>query len=251
VPFGIDEGSPPSAGSPLRDRFPQIEAGDSVVLWWGSLWRWLDAETAIRAVASLAGSRPDVKLVFTAGRAPNGDAERHSVLVEARALAAELGVLDRSVLFLDEWVPFARRGDYIADADVGLTLHRDTEEATLAARARYMDYLWSGLPCVLGRGDETAESFERSGFATLVEAGSPNATADAILALLEPAARAAAVAAGARLAEEFRWRRVAVPLVAAIREIDPGGEAAGSSQQLRRTTSYYARRLVDRLLPSH
>jgi glycosyltransferase involved in cell wall biosynthesis len=252
VPFGIDDDSPASAVTPLRDHFPQIEAGDKLVLWWGSLWRWLDAETAIRAVASLADTRPDVKLVFTAGRAPNGDAERHSVLVEARALAAELGVLDRSVLFFDEWVPFARRGDYIRDADVGLTLHRDTEEASLAARARYMDYLWSGLPCVLGRGDETAERFEQAGFATLVETGSPDATATAILALLDPQAGAEAAAAGERLADEFRWQRVAAPLVAALRELEPGAaEVAGSSQQLRRTTSYYARRLVDRLLPSH
>jgi glycosyltransferase involved in cell wall biosynthesis len=250
VPFGIDDDPPSSGGSPLRDRFPQIEPGDKVVLWWGSLWRWLDAETAIRAIATLAASRPDVKLVFTAGRAPNGDAERHSVLAEARALAQELGVLDRSVLFLDEWVPFARRGDYIRDADLGLTLHRDTEEAPLAARARYMDYLWSGLPCVLGRGDETAERFEQSGFATLVDPGSPAATAAAILALLEPQASARAAAAGQALADEFRWRRVAVPLVAALRELDPGAETASSSRQLRRTTSYYARRLLDRMLPS-
>jgi len=250
VPFGIDEDSPPSGATPLRDRFPQIEAGDRVVLWWGSLWRWLDAETAIRAVAALGRSRPDVKLVFTAGRAPNGDAERHSVLAEARDLAAQLGVLDRTVLFLDEWVPFDRRGDYVRDADVGLTLHRDTEEASLAARARYMDYLRSGLPCVLGRGDETAADFERAGFATLVAPGSPEATAAALLALLDPEANAAAAAAGAALAGEFRWQRLARPLLAALREVEPASEPA-SSQQLRRTTSYYARRLVDRVLPSH
>jgi glycosyltransferase involved in cell wall biosynthesis len=251
VPFGIDPDSPPSGATPLRDRFPQIEPGDRVVLWWGSLWRWLDAETAIRAIASLADSRPDVKLVFTAGRAPNEGAERHSVLAEARELAAELGVLDRSVLFFEEWVPFARRGDYIRDADVGLTLHRDTEEASLAARARYMDYLRSGLPCVLGRGDETADRFEQAGFATLVEAGSPGATAAAILALLDDDAHARATAAGRELAGEFQWRRLAAPLVEAMREIDPGAEPVPSSQQLRRTTTYYARRLVDRLLPSH
>jgi glycosyltransferase involved in cell wall biosynthesis len=251
VPFGIDGELPLGGGQPLRDHFQQIDKGDKVVLWWGSLWRWLDAETAIRAIASLAATRPDVKLVFTAGRPPNGDAERHSVLEEARALARQLGVLDRSVLFLDEWVPFAERGDYLRDADLGLTLHRDTEEASLAARARYMDYLSADLPCVLGRGDETAERFEESGFATLVEAGSPDATAAAILALLDETAAARAVEAGRRLAEEFRWQRVAVPLLVALREIRAEVGAASSSRQLGRTTSYYARRLVDRLLPSH
>lgn len=251
VPFGIDADPPRSTGHPLREYFSQIKDGDKVVLWWGSLWRWLDAETAIRAVASLASSRPEVKLVFTAGRPPNGDAERHSVLAEAKSLARELGVLDRSVLFLEEWIPFAQRGDYLRDADLGLTLHRDTEEASLAARARYMDYLWTGLPCVLGRGDETAERFEASGFATLVESGSPEATAEAILCLLDEATRAKAAEAGRRLADEFRWQRVAVPLLVALRQIEPQAKATDSSLQLRRTTSYYARRLVDRLLPSH
>jgi glycosyltransferase involved in cell wall biosynthesis len=251
VPFGIDGDPPPGEGRPLRDHFPQIETGDKVVLWWGSLWRWLDAETAIRAIASLADSRPDVKLVFTAGRPPNGDAERHSVLAEAKGLAERLGVLGRSVLFLEEWVPYAHRGDYLRDADLGLTLHRDTEEASLAARARYMDYLWTGLPCVLGRGDETAERFEASGFATLVEAGSPAATAAAILGLLEESRRESAAAAGRGLADEFRWQRVAAPLLVALREIGPELETAARSRQLGRTTSYYARRLVDRVLPSH
>lgn len=251
VPFGIDADPRPSGRRPLRERFPQIEVGDRVVLWWGSLWRWLDAETAIRAVASLAVSRPDVKLVFTAGRAPNGDAERHSALAEARRLAAQLGVLDRSVLFLDEWVPYAERADYLRDADLGLTLHRDTEEASLAARARYMDYLWTALPCVLGRGDETADQFEAAGFASLVEAASPQATAAAILALLEEPRREAAAAAGRRLAEEFRWQRVAAPLLVALRELAPRtSRSRHFSPRLGLTTSYYARRLVDRLLPS-
>jgi len=250
VPFGIDGELPRGEGRPLRDHFPQIADRDKVVLWWGSLWRWLDAETAIRAIATLAAARPDVKLVFTAGRPPNGDAERHSVLEEARALAGELGVLDRSVLFLDEWVPFARRGDYLRDADLGLTLHRDTEEASLAARARYMDYLSTDLPCVLGRGDETAERFGESGFATVVEAGRPDATAAAILAMLDETAAAKAAEAGRRLADEFRWQRVAVPLLLALREISAQARASSGSREFGRTTSYYARRLVDRLLPS-
>jgi glycosyltransferase involved in cell wall biosynthesis len=252
VPFGIDGELPLGDGHPLREHFDQIGAEDKIVLWWGSLWRWLDAETAIRAVASLAGSRPDIKLVFTAGRPPNGDAERHSALTEAKALAAELDVLDRTVLFLEEWVPFAQRGEYLRDADLGLTLHRDTEEASLAARARYMDYLSAGLPCVLGRGDETAERFEESGFATLVEAGSPAATAAAIVAALDDGAGEQAGEAGRELIDEFRWGRVAVPLLVALREIGPGeSRTAAGSRQLGRTTSYYARRLVDRLLPSH
>ncbi|HEX4752866.1 MAG TPA: hypothetical protein VH268_08200 [Solirubrobacterales bacterium] len=252
VPFGIDPPPPPTpaASRPLRERFPAIGPDDKVVLWWGSLWRWLDAETAIRAVAALAPSRPEVKLVFTAGRVPNAAAARHSALAEARALAADLGVLDRSVFFLDEWVPFARRAEYLRDADIGLTLHRDAEEAALAARARYMDYLWAGLPCVLGRGDETAERFERAGFATLVESGSPEATATAIAGALQEGAPGRAAAAGRRLAEELRWDRVAAPLLEALEQLEPGAFAPSGTRQVRGATAYYARRAVDRLRPS-
>lgn len=252
VPPGIDVPSTPAPGDlhPLRSRFPAIGPEDKVVLWWGSLWRWLDAETAIRAVASLAPTRPDVKLVFTAGRVPNDAAARHSAPAEARALAADLGVLDRSVFFLDEWVPFARRAEYLRDADLGLTLHRDAEEASLAARARYMDYLWAGLPCVLGRGDETADRFEQAGFATLVEPGSPRAAADAIVSALASDTLRDADASGRRLGDELRWDRVAAPLLATLDEWQAGAPSHAGARCLRGTTAYYARRAVDRLLPS-
>lgn len=253
VPFGIDPRPEAESGGghPLRERFPQIEPTDKVILWWGSLWRWLDAETAIRAVASLASARPDVKLVFTAGSPPNAGAARHSALAEASALAADLGVLDRSVFFLDEWIRFARRGEYLRDADLGLTLHRDAEEASVAARARYMDYLWAGLPCVLGRGDETAERFEREGFATVVDCGSsPAATAAAIVAALEEGAHRRAAEAGRSLADELRWDRVAVPLMDALDEFEMADAGPRASRQLRAATAYYARRAVDHLHPS-
>jgi len=250
VPFGIDAPPPPGDLHPLRSRFSAIGPEDKVVLWWGSLWRWLDAETAIRAVASLAPERPDIKLVFTAGRVPNDAAARHSALAEARALAADLGALDRSVFFLDEWVPFARRAEYLRDADLGLTLHRDAEEASLAARARYMDYLWAGLPCVLGRGDETAARFEQAGFATLVEPGSPRAAAAAILAALAADTLRDAAASGRRLADELRWDHVAAPVLEALDEWEAGAPKRASPRHLRGTTAYYARRAADRLLPS-
>lgn len=242
VPFGIDPPPPDRDGNPLRERFPQIGAEDKIVLWWGSLWRWLDPETAIRAFASIA-DRPDVKLVFTSGPPPNGDMQRHSVATAARQLAADLDLLGRTVFFLDEWVPYERRGDYLQEADLGLTLHRDTEEAPLAARARYMDYLWAGLPCVLGRGDETADRFEASGFATLVKPDAPSQVAGAILDLLEPATQAGATVAGGRLADELRWPHLAAPLLTALRELGEAPEAGG----LAGTTSYYLRRLRDRM----
>ena len=122
VPFGIPDPPPPSTRRPLRERFPQIADDDKIVLWWGSVWRWLDAETAVRAFAEIAAFRTDVKLVITAGRHPSKQAERFfDATDEIRSLAGDLGVLGRAVLFLDEWIPYEERYDYLRDADIGLT----------------------------------------------------------------------------------------------------------------------------------
>jgi glycosyltransferase involved in cell wall biosynthesis len=217
VPFGIPDPPPQSGRRPLRDHFPQIRDDDTVVLWWGAVWKWLDAETPIRAFARLAESRPDIKLVITAGAPPSANNQRFDAVNDARELARALGVLDRNVLFLDEWVPYEGRWDYLWEADVGLTLHRFSAEAELAARSRYMDYLSAGLPCILGRGDQTASEFEAAGFATLVDHPTPTDLAELLAVLAADRTRLyAAAAAGRQLAAERRISTAAEKLCAAV-----------------------------------
>jgi glycosyltransferase involved in cell wall biosynthesis len=212
VPFGLPPAPERSSRRPLRERFPQIASSDRIVLWWGSIWRWLDAETAIRALIGLE----DVRLVITAGP-PRRQAQNLTDAEPARRLARSLCELDRRVLFLDEWIPYAERHHYLQEADAGLTLHRATPEAPLAARARYMDYLWCGLPCVLARGDEWAEGFADAGFATLVPPGDPAAVRAALLGLLDdPAALERSREAAARLARTLSWEAVVRPLEEAM-----------------------------------
>ncbi len=249
VPFGIPDPTPPSARQPLREHFPQIAQGDTVVLWWGSVWPWLDAETPIRAFARMATSRTDLKLVITAGPPPGNGAERRFDATEQmRTLAGELGVLGRTVLFLDTWIPYEQRNDYLREADIGLTLHRHADEARLAARARYMDYLSAELPCVLGRGDETAEELGVGGFATLLDDPDPAVLAAALLALADnPAMLATARAAGHALAAERHWAGVGAKLRCVV-----AGALAGRNSPwpaslglLRAGGAFYARRVVD------
>jgi glycosyltransferase involved in cell wall biosynthesis len=252
VPFGIPDPPPPSGRRPLREHFPQIATGDTVVLWWGSVWRWLDAETPIRAFAAMAESRPDLKLVITAGRPPSKSAEqRFDATEQMRTLAGELGVLGRTVLFLDTWIPYEQRHDYLREADIGLTLHRHAAEAHLAARARYMDYLCAELPCVLGHGDETAEDFRAAGFATLLEEPNADALATTLAELADdPAALAAARAAGHALAAERHWSAVGTKLRAAVAgalDTPPPAAEGDSLALLGGAGAYYARQVTDRL----
>ena len=71
--------------------------------------------TAIRAVggARRAPARPCGSCSWARRRQLPRAARAPS---EARALAAELGVLDRVVLFNDDWVPYEQRADWLLDA---------------------------------------------------------------------------------------------------------------------------------------
>lgn len=246
VPFGVAEPPEPPTSRPLRAAFPEIGDHDPVVLWWGKVWKWFDAGTAIRAFRAVAERRPNARLVISAGKAPKAKFDLSERTDDARDLARSLGLLGTNVFFLDEWTPYDRRQDYLRDADLGLTLHGDTPEAPFAARARYMDYLWAGLPCVLASGDEITSSFGDAGFAALVAPGDVEGTARAILRLIEDDhAREAARQAGLALADEYRWSSLVKPLGDAI-EQSHAVRPRHSPVRLGHTVSrYYAQRTMD------
>jgi glycosyltransferase involved in cell wall biosynthesis len=253
LPFGLPAPPPPSSRRPLRERFAAIAEEDTVVLWWGSIWPWLDAEGAIRAFEAVAEARPDVKLVFASGRRAGAHGDRLSAAEAARELARERGLLDHSVFFIDDWIPYDERHQYLQEADLGLVLHRDTPEAKLAARARYMDYLWAGLPCVLARGDEIADRFAAAGFATLVPANEPPATTSALLrALDDPSWLSGARGSSTELAREYEWASLVRPLEQALEAPEPPPRLSlrDLAALAGRAGAYYARRLGDRLAAS-
>ncbi len=220
VPYGLPEAPERNGETPIRRYFPQIKESDKIVLWWGKIWSWFDPETAIKAFVPLARSRPEVKLVITAGRAPDPEADAFSLDWKARELAGQHGLLDKSVFFVDDWIPYAERHTWLHEADLGLTLHADTAEAEFAARARYMDYLWAGLPCILARGDEVAAEFGRAGAAVLVEPGDADAVTRATIRLLDDrdALDRAREAAGV-LADRYRWGTIARDLNRMIEQV--------------------------------
>lgn len=249
VPFGVPEPPEPSTSRPLRAAFPEIGENDPIVLWWGKVWKWFDAGTAIRAFGLVAARRPDARLVISAGKAPKARFDLSERTEDARELARSLGLLGTSVFFLDEWTPYDRRHEYLREADIGLTLHGDTAEAPFAARARYMDYLWAGVPCVLASGDEITSSFGEAGFARLVTPGDVDGTARAILALIEDdRSRESARQAGLALAHTFRWSSLVEPLGEAIEQSHATRPRHSSVRLGRAVSRYYAQRTMDHVV---
>lgn len=245
VPYGLPEAPEPSRDTPIRDYFPQIKESDRVVLWWGKIWSWFDPETAIKAFVPLAESRPDVKFVITAGKAPDPKTDILSLDAKARELAGKYGLLDKTVFFVNDWIPFAERHHWLQEADLGLTLHTNSPEAEFAARARYMDYLWAGLPCVLARGDEVAAEFAQAGAAVLVEPGDAEAVTRATIELLDDQdALGKAHDAAVALAGRYRWDAIARDLNGMIEQVAsaPRASRSGSLRALAEAGAYYGLR---------
>jgi glycosyltransferase involved in cell wall biosynthesis len=210
VPFGLTERAPrPDAGPGVRDRFPDIADEDEIVLWNGGLWNWLDPRTAVRAAGLLAERRQQSRLVFM-GPGPSGEGGREAH--GARALARELGLLDRVVFFNDRRVPYAEREAWLLEADCALSAHQEHLETYFSFRSRLLDCFWSGLPVVCTEGDELSELIAREDLGAAVAPGDAEAAAAALEAVLERG-RAGYRDALARVAEAYTWPRVAAPLV--------------------------------------
>jgi glycosyltransferase involved in cell wall biosynthesis len=212
VPYGLPAQPLPAPQPVIKGVWPGIAEGDRLLLWGGGLWPWLDPLTAIRAMALLRDRHPRIKLLFPGTRHPNpAMAAMPNQVAAAKALAAELGVLDSGVHFGD-WLPYSRWPHVLQECDVALTLHFDTVETRLAFRSRVLEYIWAGLPIVATSGDATSDLIARHGLGVITPEGDAAAVAAAIDQLLtEPRRQRAASFAAARA--ELNWEQAAAPLV--------------------------------------
>jgi glycosyltransferase involved in cell wall biosynthesis len=231
VPFGVPETPPRSdaRGGP-REAIATLDAEGEIVLWNGGIWSWLDAETAIRAVAELASRRPTVRLVFMGVTAdhPAGAASAES----ARRLAGELGVLGSIVHFADGWIPYAERDAWLTQAACAVSTHAEHLESRFAYRTRLLDCFWAGLPVVCTTGDDLAERVQREGLGEVAPPGDAGALSAALERVLEQGREAFAPALRAA-AERQTWQRVAEPLARWISQPPPAGRPGDAPGALR------------------
>jgi glycosyltransferase involved in cell wall biosynthesis len=210
VPFGLPD-EPPAPGEPvLKGVIPGIRASDLVLLWGGGVWNWFDPLTVIRAVGLLAGRRDDVKLLFLGLRHPQ--VPEMAMAGRALDLARELGLLGRVVFANEGWVSYEQRGQFLLEADVGVTAHFDSLETRYAFRTRVLDYFWAGLPTISTGGDVLAEEIESRELGRVVAAGDVEGWAAAIEELADERERARLAANVEAVRPAYAWSRVAEPL---------------------------------------
>ncbi|HRA51678.1 glycosyltransferase [Actinotalea sp.] len=214
VPFGLAEEPPVRTAPAIKGVVDGIGPDDKVILWGGGVYNWFDPITLVRAVARLHERDPRVRLFFLGMKHPNPDVEEMRVATRTRELADELGLTGSVVFFNESWVAYERRGDYLLDADVGVSCHFPHVETEFSFRTRILDYLWAGLPVVCTRGDAFARLVDDHGAGVTVPPEDVDALADALELALAPGPHAGFRAASAVLADSFRWSSVLAPLVA-------------------------------------
>lgn len=212
VPFGLPSRPFQGDGAAVRQALGLSER-DRLILWGGGLWEWLDPLTAIRAMPAILEAEPHARLLFPGTRHPNAGLAEMPILREAIALADELGLRDRAIFF-GEWVAYDDWPDYLAAADVALSLHHDSLETRFCAvRSRILSYIWARLPMVVSEGDAASELVATQGLGEVVSYQDGAGVARALLAVLQrgPAPYQAAFTESAA---QLTWERVAAPLLA-------------------------------------
>ncbi|HVE95237.1 MAG TPA: glycosyltransferase [Acidimicrobiales bacterium] len=214
VPFGVGEKPPVKEGPAIRGVVAGIDDGDDLLLWGGGVYNWFDPQTLVRAVAELRARRPRVRLYFLGMKHPNPEVPQMRTATETMALSDALGLTGTHVFFNHDWVPYARRGDWLLEADIGVSTHLDHVETAFSFRTRVLDYLWASLPVVCTQGDSMAELVEAHGLGATVPAGDPSALAQALGDLLDDPDRLQRCRnAVATVADRYRWSTSLAPLV--------------------------------------
>lgn len=213
VPFGLPAHPATRNGTGLKGQVAGIGPNDKVLLWGGGIWEWFDPLTVIEAVAKLSPSHPELKLFFMGWKSPNPQVPLMEMALKSKSLAQKLGVLDKSVVFHETWVPYEQRVNYLLDADIAVSAHFDLPETRFAFRTRMLDYLWAGLPVITTGGDQLAETIAARGAGIALPYKDIDAWSHAISRVLSDSAFAQQLRqSSADLSQDFVWNKAAEPL---------------------------------------
>jgi glycosyltransferase involved in cell wall biosynthesis len=212
VPFGVSTAPPRHTRNVLKGVVPGIHSTDTIALWGGGMWDWLDPFTFIRATGRLRPHYPQLKVVFLGTRRPGSAVASEQTVRAARDLAQRLGLAERAVFFND-WADYQDRQNFLLESDFGVSLSFDHLETTYAFRTRILDCIWAGLPVVCTRGDATADLVEQYGLGLTVTAADEDQVVSALQSLLQdPEARDRRRAGFEQAASDLSWPRVIGPL---------------------------------------
>jgi len=213
VPTGVSDSLPAKSHNVLRDVLPGIKETDRILLWVGAPSRFFDCTTLINAMGEISKEKDDIKLVVM-----SGNPESSKLLKENVQLSNSLGLTNKTVYFIGEWVPYDKMADYYLESDVGISLHYSHLETYFSMRNRTLGYLWGCLPVIATRGDFLAELIEKNNWGIVVNEKDEHELVEAVTKLLNDSQTYQNCRnAIERDMPDYRWSKVLTKLDAAVK----------------------------------
>ena len=216
VPYGVPDQEPSRTGSSkgIKGQIAGIGKDDHVLLWGGGIWDWFDPLTIIKAVDRLKDRLPKLRLFFMGMKSPNPQVPLMPMAKRSKALAEELGLLNKHVFFSEQWIDYQERVNYLLDADIAVSAHFDLIETRFSFRTRILDYLWAGLPILTTAGDDLADLIQSSGAGYALPYQDDQAWANAIERIIASGStQLACRQASAKVAQDYRWSKTVESLI--------------------------------------
>ncbi|HEV2718887.1 MAG TPA: glycosyltransferase family 4 protein [Thermoanaerobaculia bacterium] len=203
IPFGAEK---PHESRELR--------AESLVLWGGGTWEWLDPKTAVEATIKLNRAGVPCRLLFLGRTRPNRDmVDRRREDRFDRLVASGYPFVQAN----EEWIPYRDRLSWLHRAKIAIMLHRPTAEAAYSIRTRLFDAIAATVPVITTEEGFAAELVRTEGLGVVVPPDDVDAVAAAMRKLLcDDAFHARCVQSLARIRPRYAWDVVTQPLIDAI-----------------------------------
>ncbi len=229
VPNGADRelfAGADRAGAALRRATPWL--GDRpMILYAGTVGVANGVDYLVRMAARLAVTDPDVRIVIV------GDGRMRD---DVRRLAAELGVLGRSLFLLDP-VTKAEVVAYYAACDLATCLTVNVPELSSDSSNKFFDAFAAGRPVAVNHAGWGADLLASTGAGLVLPEDDPDGAAAAVAAFLrDPAACARARAASGALGRDRFDRDLLFEDFERVLTSAAGGEAADGGAVGERAT---------------
>jgi len=154
-----------------------------VILWPSSIFSWFDAITAIEAMKVVSKKVKDAVMVFVGADNPNVSVMTEKNVKSAKKKAKELGLLNKTVYFMD-WLPYEKRANMYLESEFAVVTYPIGQETEMSFRTRIIDCLWGRLPVICTKGDSVAEIIEKESLGATVEEKNPKELAEKIIEFL-------------------------------------------------------------------
>lgn len=212
IPSGIPDEDPPHDVTRLHG----VPTSWAVVVWCGDGSPSLDLDTLFAARSILGGAAVSV-VVPT--RDPPSTSAVTLTTAEVMERASAHGLKPPQVVTLARGDADDEPHRILATAGVAALLHHPGPEAELAFRTRALDGLWAGVPLLVTEGGAVSDLVRTGGWGAVVPPREPRSTAAALELLLRDRTRSRCREAMTRDRDQWRWSRVALPMVDLLPEL--------------------------------